>query len=107
MSFLDSLQSYDGDLLKDAANLGGKYLEYKAAKENKSAAVRTAETIQPALAQPKAPNPTKGINANGETLINHAMVKDANNAPFGQTAIYAGVGVLSIVGLALAYKLIK
>jgi hypothetical protein len=108
MSFFDSLSELNGSLTNTVSDLGGKYLDIKLQKErNKgSNAVQVAETIQPALNQPVPTQTIKGVDSNGETMP--VRVGDNAKGLFDDDiVVYAGMGLLTVVGLALAYKLVK
>lgn len=109
MSFFDSLTDLGGDLTGTVSDLGGKYLDVKLQKEkNKNSnTVQPAQTIQPALAAPAAPRPTTGINANGETMVEKPAGQQKKGLLDDKRVVYAGAGLLTVIGLALAYKLVK
>lgn len=109
MSFTDSLFSLGGDLTGSVSDLGGKYLDFRLESEKNKATntVQPAQTIQPALAQPDAARPTTGINANGETMVERPSGQQMKGLLDDKRVVYTGAGLLTVIGLALAYKLVK
>ena len=109
MSFFDSLTELGGDLTGTVTDLGGKYLDVKLQKEkNKNSnTVQPAQTIQPALAQPEAARPITGINANGETMVEKPAGQQVKGLLDDKRVVYAAGGLLSVIALAITYKLVK
>lgn len=103
MTFLDSLNQLGGTLVGSVGEAGSLFLDAKLQKELGRSTSRPQQTIQPELAAPTPPPPTKSVNSNGETVV--APQTQPKEPMFSKKALQ--LGGLGLVGLVTAIVLIK
>lgn len=105
MSFLDALGDMGGDLLGEVSGITVKVIDSKLAAKAAANATRPAESIQPVLAVANPANPVTGVNSNGETMVAKPFI--SADLMKNKAVVYVGGSILALIGLGIAYKLVK